>query len=465
MMMRGFVRRIHFVGIGGVGMSGIARVLLNLGYGVSGSDLRETEVTRALTKAGARCFRGHRAAHTRGAQVVVVSSAVDPTNPELAVARAAGIPIVPRAEMLAELCRIKRTVAVAGSHGKTTTTSMVALALARAGADPTMIIGGQLANIRSNARLGGGDYLVAEADESDGSFVRLFPLVAVVTNVDDDHLDHYGTVERLRAAFVDYLHRLPFYGAAVLCADDPAVRALVPKVGRTVVTYGLRPGADWTARVLEDRGPIGSKTKGPGQRLRVFRRGRRVGELELKVCGRHNALNALAAVAVGDFLGFDLRKVFAGLGEFRGVGRRMENLGRAQGVVFLDDYGHHPTEVAATLRALKGAGRRLIVVFQPHRYSRTKLLHRRFGPALRGADRVYVMDVYAAGEKPLRGVSSKLILESARRSGVDARPFTRAVDLVRELRTGDVVLTLGAGDVWKAGLDLLRRLEGPTLSI
>jgi len=460
MIMRSFVRRVHFVGIGGVGMSGIAQVLLNLGYEVSGSDLRTNEVTHRLAQAGARVFAGHKSANVRGAQVVVVSSAVGRSNCEVAAARRAGIPVVMRAEMLSELARMKKTVTVAGSHGKTTTTSMVALALASAGADPTMIIGGQLANIGTNARLGAGEYLVAEADESDGSFLRLLPLVAVVTNIDSDHLDYYGTLRNLKAAFLEHLHRLPFYGAAVLCADDPGLRELFGKVERTVITYGLKPGADWTARILPP------KEGAHGLRMLVSRRGRPAAPLALKVCGRHNAANALAAVAVCDFLGLDLRKAFRGLSEFRGVGRRMERLGEGGGVLFIDDYGHHPTEIRVTLDALASAypGRRITAVFQPHRYTRTKLLHREFGPAFRKASRVYVTDIYPAGEKPIRGVSSGLILSSLRRAGVEGRPFSRSVDVIRDLRRGDIVLTIGAGDVWKTGLDMLRRLAGPTIA-
>ena len=460
MIMRSFVRRIHFVGIGGVGMSGIAQVLLNLGYEVSGSDTRTNEVTHRLSHAGARIFAGHKPAHARGAQVVVVSSAVAPSNCEVVAARRAGVPVVPRAEMLAELARMKKTVTVAGTHGKTTTTSMVAMALAAAGADPTMIIGGQLANIGANARLGAGDYLVAEADESDGSFVRLLPLVAVVTNIDSDHLDHYGTLRNLKAAFLDHLHHLPFYGAAVLCADDPGLRGLFGKVERTIITYGLKPGADWTARILPPKG------QASGLSMLVSHRGRAAAPLALNVCGRHNAVNALAAVAVCDFLGLDLRKAFRGLSEFRGVGRRMERLGEGRGVLFIDDYGHHPTEIRVTLDALGEAypNRRIVAIFQPHRYSRTLLLHREFGPAFRKASRVYVTDIYAAGEKPVRGVSSGLILSSLRRAGVEGRPFSRMVDIIRDIRPGDIVLTIGAGDVWKTGLDLFRRLAGPTIA-
>ncbi|MBI3300282.1 MAG: UDP-N-acetylmuramate--L-alanine ligase [Elusimicrobia bacterium] len=460
--MRQFVRRVHFVGIGGVGMSGIAQVLLNLGFSVSGSDLKDTELTRRLRRAGAKVHLGHRAAHAAGAEVVVVSSAVAAENPEARWARAHGVPVVPRVAMLAELARLKKTITVAGSHGKTTTTAMVGMALQAAGVDPTVVVGGQVANLMgANARVGLGDYLVAEADESDGSFLSLFPLVAVVTNIDDDHLDHYGTMENLKAAFREHLGRLPFYGLAVVCGEDANAVAAARAAGRPVLTYALDRAADWRGKVLP---ALSGKA---AQRLEVKKHGRRWGTLDLRVPGRHNALNALAAAAAADFIGCAPKKVAKGLSDFRGVGRRLERLGSARGVLFIDDYGHHPTEVRATLAAMRGSfakGRRLVVVFQPHRYTRTRQLWRQFGPALKGADAAYVLPVYAAGEKPIRGVSSGLIIGAARRAGVAARPFTRAVDLACELAAGDVVLTLGAGDVWKVGADLLRRLEGGTLS-
>lgn len=455
--MMQFVRRIHFVGVGGVGMSGIARVLSNLGYAVSGSDLKATELTRALARDGVRVFLGHRPSNVRGAQVVVVSSAVPPGNPEVRAARSRGVPVVARAEMLAELARLKKTVTVSGTHGKTTTTAMISVALRAAGADPTMVVGGQIANIGANARLGLGEHLVAEADESDGSFLLLKPLVAVVTNVDDDHLEHYGSMERLKDAFLEHIDSVPFYGAAVLCADDPVVRSLLPRLRRPCVTYGLTGRPDWRGKLLPGRGL---------PRMEVYRGGRKAGVLQLGVPGRHNASNALAAAAACAFLGMDLRKVLRGLSEFRGVGRRLERLGEASGVAFYDDYGHHPTEIRATLSALRDLfpKRRVVTVFQPHRYSRTKALWRAFGPALAAAGEVYVAPIYAAGEKPLAGVTSALIVEAVRRAGGRAEPFTRAVDLVRELREGDVVLTLGAGDVWKVGMDLLRRLGGRLLA-
>jgi UDP-N-acetylmuramate--alanine ligase len=356
--------------------------------------------------------------------------------------------------MLAELGRMKKTVTVAGSHGKTTTTSLASMALSAAGAEPTMIIGGRLKNIRSNAKLGVGDYMVVEADESDGSFLYLTPLVAVVTNVDDDHMDHYKTMDALKDAFVAHLQKLPFYGAAVLCADDPVLMSLRPRVTRRVITYGVKNDADWRARNIR-------MTK-DGSVCDAYFRGRKVLVLRLGVAGRHNVSNALGALAAGHFLGFDLKRLARGLAEFRGVGRRLDRLGAAGGVEFVDDYGHHPTEIRATLAAVSGLWKagRVIVVFQPHRYSRTRMLAREFGPALKAADFVWVMDVYAAGEKPLKGVNSRLILDSMRKAGVKGAPFPGALELAKQLKPGDCVLTLGAGDVWKVGEDLLRRRRG-----
>lgn len=449
--MRAFINRVHFVGIGGVGMSGIAEVLHNLGYKVSGSDSKESEITKRLKADGVKVFRGHAAPNAHGAQVLVVSSAVAADNPEVAYARAHGVPVILRAQMLAELGRMKKTVTIAGSHGKTSTTSLVAMALKAAGAKPTMIIGGQLKNIHSNVKLGVGDYMVAEADESDGSFLFLSPLVAVVTNIDNDHLDYHKTMENLKESFIEHLQRLPFYGAAVLCADDANLAALFPRINRRIVSYGLKSGAQWQARSI--------KLEKDGSRFDVFHEGRRVLSMKLRVPGRHNVSNALGALAAGAYLGFDLRKLAKGLGEFRGVGRRLDRLGTAGGIEFVDDYGHHPTEIRTTLAAVAGLwnARRVVSIFQPHRYSRTKLLAKDFGKAFKEADFVYVMDIYPAGEKPLAGVSSKLILDELARNGVACAPFSSALEVSRQIRRGDVVLTLGAGDVWKAGEDLLRR--------
>lgn len=455
--MKGFVKKIHFVGIGGVGMSGIAQVLLNLGYTVSGSDLKETELTRRLVKAGAKIVIGHHGKNVKNADVVVTSTAVPESNPEVKAAQRHRIPVVARVEMLAELARLKRTIAVSGTHGKTTTTAMIGVAMQAAGMDPTVIVGGQVADLGSNAKLGLGDYLVAEADESDGSFLKLWPLATVVTNIDDDHLEHYGGFEQLKAAFKTHLDRLPFYGAAVLCVDDPELRRIAASLKRPVVSYGFRAGADWRGKRVRSKG---------GMRLEVFQGKKKVGSLRLKIAGRHNAQNALAAVAVAGYLGLDLKKVIKGLESFAGVGRRLELLGETHGVSFIDDYGHHPTEVRATLEAMRErfGRRRLVVLFQPHRFSRTKALHREFGKSFGAADCLFVADIYAAGEKPIKGVSAKLIVDAAKRDGVEAGTLPRAVDLACELRPGDVVLTLGAGDIWKVGMDLLRRLRSVTLS-
>jgi UDP-N-acetylmuramate--alanine ligase len=450
--MRSFVSRVHFVGIGGVGMSGIAEVLHNLGYKVSGSDTKESEITRRLRSAGVRIALGHAAANARGAQVVVVSSAVAADNPEVVFARRRGIPVILRAQMLAELGRMKKTVTVAGSHGKTTTTSMVAMALKAAGAEPTMIIGGRLKNIHSNVKLGMGDYMVAEADESDGSFLYLSPLVAVVTNIDNDHLDYHKTMENLTASFGAHLQRLPFYGAAVLCADDARLKALFPRVARRVVSYGIKGPAEWQARAI--------RMEKAGSRFLAYQFGKLKARVSLRVPGRHNVLNALGALAAGAYLGFDLKKLAKGLSEFRGVGRRLDRLGTAAGVEAVDDYGHHPTEIRATLSAVAlWKARRVVAVFQPHRFSRTKLLAKEFGTAFKEADFVYVMDIYPAGEKPIAGVSSRLILDALKRNKVPCAAFPGTLELARQVRRGDVVLTLGAGDVWKVGEDLLRRLR------
>ncbi|MBI4052138.1 MAG: UDP-N-acetylmuramate--L-alanine ligase [Elusimicrobia bacterium] len=446
-------KRVHFVGIGGVGMSGIAEILLNLGYRVSGSDLKWTEVTQRLASLKARIYRGHRASQVLGVDVVVVSSAVGGNNPEVREAKRRAIPVVRRVEMLAELAHLKKTVAVSGSHGKTTTTSMAAMALEAAGAAPTMVIGGRLKNIRSNARLGSGKYLVAELDESDGSILKLEPLVSIVTNIDNDHMDYYGTMENLKKAFLTHLSGVPFYGAAVLCAEDPVLRSLFSKITAPKITYGFGSGVDWRPRNIA--------MDSEGARFDLYHRKKRRGSVRLKVVGRHNVLNATAAMACGDFLGFDFKRLAQGLSNFRGVGRRMEKIGEPGGVLLMDDYGHHPTEIRATLAALSKfwKRKRLIVVFQPHRFTRTKLLHREFGAAFKAADRVYVMPIYPAGEKPIPGVSSDLILKSLRRSGVNAFPFTRTLELYRDLRPGDIVLTQGAGDVWRVGEDLKRRLS------
>jgi UDP-N-acetylmuramate--alanine ligase len=454
--MYGRTHRIHLVGVGGVGMCGIAEVLLNLGYQVSGSDLRSGEATERLAGLGGRIFPRHEAANVEGAQVVVYSTAVKPDNPEVVAARAQGIPVIPRADMLAELMRMKYGIAVAGSHGKTTTTSLVAAVLARGGLDPTIVVGGRLQSTGSNARLGHGQFMVAEADESDGSFLRLSPAVAVITNIDREHLDHYGSLEELRQAFIYFANRVPFYGVSILCADDPQVRGILPQVTKRHLLYGTAPDAALRAEDV--------RLDAQGASFRVISEGRETGSVRLALPGLHNVLNALAAVAVGLELEVAFSHIAEALGTFRGVGRRFETRGEVDGVKVVDDYGHHPTEIAATLAAARTLGRRVLVVFQPHRYTRTALLHREFGACFGDADKVWVLDVYAAGESPVAGVSARTIVESAEALGqghvVHVGDAGAAVEVVaREARPGDLVLTLGAGDVGKLGDLVLARLR------
>jgi UDP-N-acetylmuramate--alanine ligase len=450
---------VHFVGIGGSGMSGIAEVLLNLGYTVSGSDLKASSVTDRLATLGARVALGHEAAHVQGAHVVVTSTAVERDNPEVLEARRLGVPVIPRAEMLAELMRLKYGVAVAGSHGKTTTTSMVALVLDKGGLDPTVVVGGRLGVLGSGARLGKGDFIVAEADESDRSFLKLSPTLAVVTNIDREHLDAYRDLRDIQDAFVGFVNKVPFYGAAVLCLDDPPVQDVLPRVERRVISYGLSPQAEVSARELQV-GPTGS-------RYVAVQGGEALGAVSLKVPGRHNALNSLAALAVGLDLGIGFDRVRAGLESFTGVDRRFQVRGEKAGLVVIDDYGHHPTEIRATLEALRaraGTGRTL-VLFQPHRYSRTQALWDEFCHAFHEADVLLVSDIYAAGEEPREDVSAEAlarsIAERGHRGVAYAGDLPAATErLVAEARAGDVVLTLGAGSVWHAGEELLRRWTG-----
>ena len=442
---------IHFVGIGGIGMSGIAEVLLNLGYPVSGSDAKESDVTRRLVTLGARFHVGHAAEQVAAADVVVVSSAVRPDNPEVTAARARGVPVIPRAEMLGELMRVKDGVAVAGSHGKTTTTTMIAVILALAGLDPTAIIGGKARAFGSNARLGQGEVLVAEADESDGSFRHLFPTVAVITNIDREHLDHFGSEDALRLAFLDFAEKVPFYGLVVIGSDNAAAAALVPRLQKRHVTYGLHSG-DYRGEILH-AGPEGT-------RLRITARGQHRGEAHVRMPGVHYAENALAALCVSDHLGVSFTDYCAALEGFEGVDRRFSVRGEVGGVLVVDDYGHHPTELAATVAAARLYGRRLVVAFQPHRYSRTRDLLADFAPALAGADAVVLTDIYAAGELPLAGISAEALLATFPRGALVQRVSRpRLVAAVHDLaRAGDLVLFLGAGDITNAAPELLARL-------
>ena len=448
-------RRLHFVGIGGSGMSGIAEVLRNLGYPVSGSDLSTTPVTRRLKKLGADVRRGHRAEHVADADVVVVSSAVKPDNPEVVEARRRKIPVIPRAEMLAELMRLKYGVAVAGAHGKTSTTAMIAEVLTAGGLDPTVVIGGRVKALRSGAKVGRGDFMVAEADESDGSFLKMKPTIAVVTNIDREHLDHYRDLAEIQDAFVAFLGRVPFYGAAVVCMDDPNVRDILPRVDRKTVTYGLASDAELSAH---DVVPAEF-----GVRYEVLREGRRLGTVKLAVPGRHSVYNSLAAVAVGLELDVPFAKIVRALARFRGVDRRFQLKGEVRGARIVDDYGHHPTEIQATLAAAReGFGARTIVVFQPHRYSRTRALLEEFGRAFFLADHVVITEVYAAGEAPIPGVSGRAVADALVRHGhpsVVYEPKLAAIPklLTAVVRPGDLVITLGAGDVWKVGDALVAR--------
>jgi UDP-N-acetylmuramate--alanine ligase len=449
-------------------MSGIAELLANLGYVVTGSDAKRSEVTARLESAcGVTVFEGHVAANVGDADVVVYSSAVKRTNPEIAEATRRGIPVIPRAEMLAELMRLRFSVAVAGSHGKTTTTSMIALVLERAGLDPTAVIGGRLSVFGSNARLGRGQYMVAEADESDRSFLMLLPSIAVMTNIDHEHMDTYGSFGELQQAFVDFANKVPFYGSVVACMDDPHVRTVCESVTRRVVTYGLEPvapGADAPAIAGRD-----VRLGAFGGQCSVYRRDaageERLGLLELTVPGRHNLQNALAAVAVATELGIEFGRVATTLREFHGAERRFERLGEAGGVLVVDDYGHHPTEIAAVLAAARVTlGRRLVVAFQPHRYTRTQGLMKEFGPAFADADEVFLTDIYAASEEPIPGVTVEALAESV--IGATGKPVrvVKALDLlVEELaaaaRSGDAVLTLGAGSIASVPKRLLAKLR------
>jgi len=450
------IQHVHFVGIGGSGMSGIAEVLLNLGYTVSGSDLKRSAVTDRLASLGARVFEGHAAAHAGGAHVVVTSTAVRPHNPEVEEARRHGVPVIPRAEMLAELMRLKYGVAVAGSHGKTTTTSMVALVLDRGGLDPTVVVGGRLGVLGSGARLGKGEFLVAEADESDRSFLKLTPTLAVVTNIDREHLDTYRDLADVQEAFLGFVNKVPFYGGAVLCLDDPPVQDILPRVERRVVTYGLSHQASVSARDLELQ-PAGSS-------YTATLDGRSLGPVTLSVPGAHNVQNSLAAVAVGLDLEVPFEAIRNGLESFTGVDRRFQVRGERDGILVVDDYGHHPTEIRVTLEALRrrAGERRTVVLFQPHRFTRTQALWDEFCRAFHQADVLLLTDVYPASEEPIPGITAQALAravgERGHRQASWAGDLKAATErLCAEVLPGDVVLTLGAGSVWTAGEELLRR--------
>jgi UDP-N-acetylmuramate--alanine ligase len=451
-------QRVHFIGVGGIGMSGIAEILLTMGYAVSGSDLRASATTERLERLGAVIYVGHASANAAASDVVVTSSAVAKNNPEVVEARARKIPVIQRAEMLAELMRLKYGIAIAGMHGKTTTTSMAAAVLAGGELDPTVVVGGRVDALGSNARLGRSQYLVAEADESDRSFLLLSPILAVVTNLDREHMDSYADMSDVENCFVEFMDKVPFYGAVTACVDDERLRGILPRVRRRVYTYGLSAEADFRLRMLPD-------AEGSHARFEVNARGLVLGPFELHVPGRHNVLNATAAVAIGVQLGLAPEKIAAGLATFRGVDRRFQVRGVERGVTVVDDYGHHPTEIRATLQAARECGYgRVLVLFQPHRFTRTKDLMEDFAGAFGDADAVQVLDIYAASEQPIEGVTGETLAAAiqAKNGGrvMYAASMAEAVErLVEDARPGEMILTLGAGSVSQAGPMLLDALR------
>jgi len=449
---------IHFVGIGGIGMSGIAELLLNLGYKVSGSDLKVSDITEHLQILGGTIFQGHQANQIAGADVVVTSSAVGRDNPEVLAAEHESIPVIPRAEMLAELMRLKYSVAIAGAHGKTTTTSIVASVLARGGLDPTVVIGGKLKSIGSNAVLGQGDFIVAEADESDGSFLKFSPAIAVVTNIDREHLDFYPDLDAIKAVFLNFIDRIPFYGLAILCLDNEPIQDLIPEIKKRYTTYGMSTQADFQIRDVE--------FKKRQSRFTVIRQGHKLGRITLNLPGIHNVYNATASIAVGIELDVPFAAIKSALETLEGVQRRLEIKGEVSGITVVDDYGHHPTEIKTTLDALGKCwpDQRKVVVFQPHRYSRTRALFDDFTRAFYQSDVLVVLPIYAASEKEIEGVTGQLLCEGIQAHGhrevVYAAEMKTAVAYLKEnLKSGDILLTLGAGDVWKVGEQVLKELK------
>lgn len=452
------IKNIHFVGIGGIGMSGIAQVLLNMDYTISGSDIKRSEITRNLEKAGAKINFSHRRENIKDADVVIYSQAISADNPEVIFAKEKKIPVIPRAEMLAELMRLKYSVAVSGTHGKTTTTSMIASVLTYAGFDPTIVVGGKITTLGSHAKLGKGEYMIAEADESDGSFLKLNPTIAVITNIDNDHLDFYHSIEKIKVAFIDFANKVPFYGSAILCSDDMNTTSILSKVIKKVITYGITGTPDVKAYniILSDK----------GSEFAVHACNKNLGNINLRVLGLHNVQNSLAAVSVGLELNISFGKIKNALLSFLGTGRRLEVIGEKKGILVMDDYAHHPTEIKATLSSIKSLNRkRVIIIFQPHRFTRTKFLFREIAEAFYGVDEVIITDIYPAGEKEIKGVSSKLIFNSIDRGSINAKYIKEKKDIIRYLLTkdylssGDVVLTLGAGDIHKVAGILFSKLK------
>ena len=471
--MLGLIKKIHMVGIGGSGMNGIAEILMELGYRVSGTDLKKTAVTERLVSLGATINYAHDAAFAADAQVIVTSSAVRSTNPEVCWAKGNGIPVIPRAEMLAELMRLKKGIAISGTHGKTTTTSMIGAVLAEAGLDPTVVVGGRVKTMKSGARLGSGVHMVCEADESDGSFLKLAPVVSVVTNIDPEHLDHYGDFDHVRTAYQDFIARLPFWGLAILCSDHPEVRALAAHISRRKIFYGLGVDAELKASRIE--------SLGWESRFDVIWKGEWLGSLHLQVPGIHNVQNSLAAVAVGLELEIPFEKIKLGLGKFHGMERRLERLGpvresssvtgpcAARGlsnegdIQIVDDYAHHPEEIRMTLAALRALRpTRILALFQPHRFSRTRELAGQFGPALAGVDRLWISEIYPAGEEPIPGIDGMYLVDAVKSAGIrcEYAPSLEAMaaEVLAELKPGDVFVTLGAGDVGRVSHRIAEQL-------
>lgn len=452
---------IHFVGIGGIGMSGIAELLLNLGYKISGSDLRSTEITGRLADLGGKIFKGHDAVHIENANVLVISSAVTEENPEVRAAKELGIPVIPRAEMLAELMRLKYGIAIAGAHGKTTTTNLTSAVLAAGGLDPTIVIGGKLLSLGTNAKLGGGKFLVAEADESDGSFLKMNPVIALVTNIDLEHLDHYRGIEEIKEAFTEFLNKVPFYGLGVVCLDNEHVQAIIPHIRKRLVTYGLSRQADYHATEIQKDGMKNHFT--------LLCHGEPLGRITLNLPGRHNVVNALAAIATACELSIDFNRIREALENISGVTRRMEIKAEKGGITILDDYGHHPTEIRTTLEAIREnyPERRIVVLFQPHRYSRTRALFEEFTRSFYDSDLLLLLPIYPAGELPMEDVSSEILCEAVKRHGhrqaLNLQEGEAPLPLLMELvQTGDVVVTLGAGNVYRVGEQLAEALSHET---
>ena len=454
------VKRIHFIGIGGIGMSGIAEVLCNLGFVVSGSDLKKSKNTDRLEKMGLKIYEGHAAENVGDAQVVVYSSAVRPDNPEVTLAKEKGIPVIPRAEMLAELMTLKPyAVAISGTHGKTSTTSMVATILGHAGVDPTSVVGGVVDTLGSNAKLGASEWFVTEADESDRSFLMLYPTIAVVTNIDKEHMESYKGMDDVVQCFTDFVNKVPFYGAAIICLDDPNVQLMIPNIRRRRVTYGMTAQADVSAHEIRYNDSFGST-------FTVWRGSEVLGDIALPVPGKHNVYNALAATAVALELDVPFEKIAEAFVGFKNANRRFQFKGDVNGITVVDDYGHHPTEILATLSAAKNSsgGRRTVVVFQPHRYTRTQELFDEFALAFNNADVLYVLDIYAASEQPIEGITAEVLTENIRRFGHKNATYigdieTAAARVTKDLVEGDLVITLGAGSVTRLSEEILDELN------